>query len=149
MDFQEFQERDASIQWALEGLLAHSPRPGFPVVQPDAEAVRQWIDAALEAGIRSILCILEPEQLAYYDWIGLDGGGLLDYYRKCGLSVAYIPATDHKMPPLSEEELAKVWEEFEALEKPILVHCNAGIDRTGAAVQHILGELEQGFSINC
>ena len=149
MDIQGFQGRDASIQWALEGLLARSPRPGFPVVQPNAEVVRQWTVAALEAGIRSILCILEPEQLAYYDRIGLDGGGLLDYYRKCGLSVAHISATDHRMPPLSEEELARVWEEFEALEKPVLVHCNAGVDRTGAAVQYIRGELEQGFSINC
>ena len=146
---QEFKERDASIQWALEGLLARSPRPGFPVVLPDAEVVRQWTAAALEAGIRSILCILEPEQLAYYDRIDLDGGGLLDYYRGCGLNVAHIPATDHRMPPLSPEELVRVWDEFVALEKPVLVHCNAGIDRTGAAVQYIRGELEQGLSINC
>ena len=137
------------MKWALKGLLAHSPRPGFPVVLPDAKVVRQWTAAALKEGIRSILCILEPEQLAYYDRIDLGGVGLLDYYRGCGLNVAHIPAADHRMPPLSPEELARVWDEFATLEKPVLVHCNAGIDRTGAAVQYIRTELEQGLSTNC
>ena len=86
MDTQDFHESGAFIRWALEGLLALSPRPGFPVVQPDADVVRQWPVDVQEVGIRSILCILEPEQLAYYDEIGLDGGGLLHYYRKCGLN---------------------------------------------------------------
>ncbi len=132
------------IRWALEGVLADSHRPGFPEVRPSAEEVGRWVETALGMGIRSVLCILETEALAPYDDLGLEGGGLLAYYRGRGLRVAHIRTRDNKIPPLSKEELARAWEMFQALEVPVLVHCNAGINRTGAAVDHILRKLEQG-----
>ncbi len=140
------EDSDVTIQWASEGVLASCHRPGFPVVRPGASQVQQWVDAVLGLGIRSILCILETQHLEYYDRVGLDGGGLLDYYRSSGLGVSHIPARDYKFPPLNADELAKVWEAFQALDKPVLVHCNAGINRTGAALDHILGMLKKGQS---
>ncbi len=134
------------VQWATEGVLASCHRPGFAVVKPSVQQVRQWMDTVLGLGIRSILCILETQHLAHYDHIGLDGGGLLDHYRSCGLGVSHIPARDYKFPPLSKEELARVWESFQSLDKPVLVHCNAGINRTGAAIDHILSMQKQSSS---
>ncbi len=128
-------------QWVIPGVLAQAQRPGYPVDRPSLEKVQEWADVVRDLGIKSILCILDYPQLAHYDRVGLDGGGLLPYYRRLGLNVAYIAADDHKVPPLSVEELEAVWAAFEKLPKPVLVHCSAGRDRTGAAVVYILAHL--------
>ncbi|PKB68258.1 MAG: hypothetical protein BZY82_01290 [SAR202 cluster bacterium Io17-Chloro-G3] len=125
-----------SIQWDREGILATSHRPSYPLLPPDNETVGIWIEAVLAAGIRSVLPILEYKQLDLYE------GGLLELYRSHGLKTAHVPARDNKLPPLSSEELEAVWVAFQSLETPVLVHCNAGINRTGAAVHYILAKLD-------
>ena len=95
-------------------------------------------------GHPGILCILDDSQLAHYDGLGLVGGGLLGYYRSLGFAVRHVTADDHKRPPLSCAELDEVWRAFQQLSQPVLVHCSAGRDRTGAALQHILGRLASG-----
>ena len=43
--------------------------------------------------------------------------------------------------PLNNDELDAVWQVFQRLEKPVLIHCNAGRDRTGVALEYILWHL--------
>ena len=128
-------------EWVVQGVLARSQRPGYPVDRPDVHRVQEWGEAVREMGVRGILCVLDDAQISHYDWLDLEGGGLLGYYRALGFAVRHVYAEDHKIPPLSEEELNAVWQAFQALEKPVLVHCSAGRDRTGAALQHILDQL--------
>ena len=128
-------------EWVIEGVLARSQRPGYPVDRPTSETVEEWADAALEMGVRSILCVMDDTQISYYDSVDLDGGGLFGYYRSLGFAVEHVQAEDHKSPPLSAEELDAVWRVFQTLDKPVLVHCSAGRDRTGAALKHILERL--------
>ena len=133
-------------EWVIEGVLAQSQRPGYPVDRPAVGTVHEWAYAVLGMGIRSILCILDYQQLAHYDHLHLDGGGLLGYYRSLELAVEHVYAEDHKIPPLSLEELQAAWQAFQSLEKPLLIHCSAGRDRTGAAIIYILSQLPVGGS---
>ncbi|HAL48823.1 MAG: hypothetical protein FI707_04090 [SAR202 cluster bacterium] len=144
MDSFPFSKETYEAEWAIDGVLARAQRPGYPVDRPPAEAVHRWVDAALTLGVQSVICLLDHEQLSHYDHIELGDNGLLAHCRARGLNVAHIPADDYKTPPLSETELAEVWDAYQRLEKPVLVHCSAGRDRAGAAVEHIRALLGGG-----
>ncbi len=125
------------IEWVKEGVLARSLRPGYPKKQGIGQAeVDRWLEPIQESGIRSIICLLDDEQLKFYDVTE----GLVAYYRKKGFDVVHIPVRDHKSPALSPEESRGVLEAFRGLPKPVLVHCSAGRDRTGAAVRFLSKE---------
>jgi len=116
--------------------LYRSSRPGYsgggriPVGMGD---VQRWIESAQSLGIVSIVCVLADEHLCLYP-----DGDLLGIYRAAGFEVRHVPVVDHRHPPLDAEQLAAVLYAWRELPKPVLIHCSAGIDRTGAAVRHIL-----------
>jgi protein tyrosine phosphatase (PTP) superfamily phosphohydrolase (DUF442 family) len=120
--------------WAIEGVLATSPRPGFVAgaeSRVSREIVERWIDDVRAFGIRSIICLLDRDQLWLYP------SGLLERYRAAGLLVAHIPTMDRQTHPFTEAQFEQAWESFLELPKPVLVHCSAGFDRTGRIVDHI------------
>ena len=69
---------------------------------------------------------------------------LVSYYRASGFQAKDIPVRNYKHPALSDRELKKVWEAYQRLEKPVLIHCSAGLDRTGKAVSYIKRKLKNG-----
>ena len=120
----------------LPDRLYRSSRPGYsgggklPVGMGE---VQRWMEAAQSLGVVSIMCLLADEHLCLYP-----DGDLLGIYRAAGFEVRHIPATDHRRPPLTEDQLAAVLQAYRERPMPALIHCSAGIDRTGAAVAHIL-----------
>ena len=123
-------------EWVRKDVLAKSPRPGYPERGGiGIQEVDDWIDAAKSMGIRSIICFLSDDQLPFYS--GLPSG-LIQYYRDAGFDVAHIPEDDYKTPPLSEEGVREAVTSFERLQKPVLVHCSAGLARTGMAIDAII-----------
>ena len=125
-------------EWVLPELLAKSPRPGYPESEGiSKEAVDEWIENIRAMGVRSIICFLSDHQLAFYSNLP---SGLIQYYRDAGFDVAHIPEDDYKSPPLSEEGVREAVASFERLQKPVLVHCSAGLARTGVAIDAILAD---------
>ena len=125
-------------EWVLPELLAKSPRPGYPGREGiSKEVVDEWIEDVRAMGVRSIICFLSDHQLAFYSDLP---SGLIQYYRDAGFDVAHIPEDDYKSPPLSEEGVREAVASFERLQKPALVHCSAGLARTGMAIDAILAD---------
>jgi hypothetical protein len=130
-----------TIEWVIPGRLARSSRPGFGGPNPtevDPSEVEAWLDEARRLGIRSILCLLDDRQLAFYSRLS---GGLLGAYRRAGMVVDHPPVPDLQTPPIPEGDLPRVGRAFRDLPAPLLVHCSAGVDRTGAAVAYLVDRL--------
>ena len=125
-------------EWVLPELLAKSPRPGYPGREGiSKEVVDEWIENVGAMEVKSIICFLSDHQLAFYSDLP---SGLIQYYRDAGFDVAHIPEDDYKSPPLSEEGVREAVASFERLQKPALVHCSAGLARTGMAIDAILAD---------
>jgi|TARA_B100001105_G_C22220424_1_gene369384 protein-tyrosine phosphatase len=123
-------------KWVLIDDLAKSPRPGYPDrVGISREVVDEWIKKVKDMEIISIICFLSDDQLPFYSELP---SGLIQYYRDAGFDVTHIPEDDYKTPPLSEEGVREAVVSFEKLQKPVLVHCSAGLARTGMAIDAIL-----------
>jgi Tyrosine phosphatase family len=119
----------------IPGILFRSARPGYNGKLVTEAEVARWVTEAMTHGIKTILCLLDHAQLAYY---GSVPGGLLGYYRQAGFAVVHLPVADHQRPAVPPEVLAIAYSDFLSAQKPLLVHCSAGFDRTGAVVNYLL-----------
>jgi len=111
--------------------LFKSSRPGYPggtgpVVS--AESVLKTIKEWKRGKITHILCLLpDEEQLRYY------GKRLTRWYRREGLHVIEFPIADFSIPRV--EQIIPIVRKARAVisdgRNRLLVHCSAGIGRTG------------------
>jgi protein-tyrosine phosphatase len=88
---------------------------------------RDYLKRAVERGVSCVVCLVPREEA--YQKTGLD---LLDYYQQAGLQVIHTPIRDFDIPRAADMQAA-VEATIVALSQGvhILVHCHAGIGRTG------------------
>ncbi len=110
------------------GRLGTSACPGtYRGIGSDLQSLR-------EASVDSVFCLLED-----HDFRAWGVSGLLQAYARAGLAVSRHPIRDHGVPSLSEMSAA-----VDALDRALrdgrtaLVHCAAGIGRTGTLAACLL-----------
>lgn len=131
--------------WVIEGLIATSPRPGYrpgPEHTIHDDSVDRWIEDVRQFGIRSVMCLIGNDQLWLYRKVTPEG--LVERYRASGLEVFHLPTMDQLTHPFTDDQYEAAWEAFQQLPKPVVVHCSAGMDRTGRVVRYITERLGPG-----
>jgi hypothetical protein len=114
--------------------LYTTQRPGYPSRMVTESEVKKSCARFLEVGIKTILCLLDEAELAYYRTVP---GGLLGCYQRTGFTVVHRPVNDHQAPPVPNDVLPVIYCDFKAGQKPVLVHCSAGQDRSQAVAAYV------------
>src|SRR5918995_2162801 len=87
------------VEWVIVHTLARGRRPGYFQGRSVPRAVVDaWIARVRMLGVKSIVCLLAEDQLAYYDQLETD---LISCYRRAGFEVAQVSASDYQTPQLS------------------------------------------------
>jgi len=111
-----------------ESFVYGACTPGWHSAASHDAAIDDWIEFMRTDGIERVCCLLTGCQLD-------DCGAILDhYYEAFGESnVLHAPVRDHHLVPetVLVEEILPFLAESRAAEEPVVVHCLAGIGRTG------------------
>jgi hypothetical protein len=128
------------FRWQVQGVLAGCARPGWQASEVGEDVVAAWVAGARAEGIESVICLLDAGQLACYSTVT---GGLLGGYIARGLSVQSVPTRDEGEISLDNDDMKNIMKAFRRLPQPVLIHGNAGRDRTAAALDYVGNMLEQ------
>jgi protein-tyrosine phosphatase len=113
-----------------EGIVHGACRPGYAPGSPAEDPIGHWADSMQGAGIERVVCLLHRPQLArYLDLLG-------EYEREFGAEkVCHAPIQDyHLADEATLERVVSFLREADRVGEPAVVHCAAGLGRTGIAL---------------
>ncbi|MGE5404273.1 MAG: hypothetical protein ACM3PP_04980 [Candidatus Saccharibacteria bacterium] len=134
-----------ALEWVIPELLAASARPGRELGEEPVPKgmVDDWLDKVRGMGIKSIICLLDIKHLNLYNDLP---SGLIDYYKQNGFRVCHCPIKDPAYYLGGQAELDRnldnLWQAYNALPKPVMVHCSAGEDRTGKVIEYFQSRMK-------
>jgi len=102
--------------------------PGWHSTVERDDAMDEWIEFVQDRGIERVLCLLSGTQLEQTE------ANTGRYAQAFGNeNVAHVPVADHHLADAETlaEDILPFLDESVAAEKPVVVHCLAGIGRTG------------------
>lgn len=132
---------ESDFKWKIPNKLAYSPRPGYPKKSVDRNTLNATVKFWKQQGIRSIISLLSDDEIdEYYDEID---GKLIDFYKKNGFYVYHISIDDFQKPPINQQQIQEILSHESFLKKPLLVHCGAGLDRSGHLVEALADKYDK------
>ncbi len=127
-------------EWVPRLQIGRAYRPGYDskklITTP--EAVRDWILGVKALGVRSVISLLSEPELRWYEHLP---GGLVGSYQSAGLETLSLPVPMDIPGVLTRNHLEQLEAAFERLPRPMVIHCSAGLVRSGAAVAHLVQKI--------
>ena len=140
-----------NTRWLFPNLVIRSGRPGYPNEDfQDESIVDEWLEMVKrETGTtpKTIITFLDDLELAeFYNF------DLIKAYEDRGITVHRVPTEDPVFKPMSERGPIFTFKQFQKIaslikesEKPVLISCSAGVDRTGSVARY-LQKLHDGMT---
>lgn len=113
------------LPFGLPGRIYRSAMP-FGTYDPFGSLLNEFV----EANIHAVLLLASRDEC-----VEKAGRDLWTFYRERGLAVVYLPISDYETPEMADAERA-IEEVLDLARdgKNIVIHCSAGIGRTGMIV---------------
>jgi protein tyrosine/serine phosphatase len=123
-----------TINEVIPKVLFRSSRPGLLEGSENVATVESWLNRVKDYNIKSIFSLLDEDELEIYNYLP---STYESFCRENGFDFFNLSLTDGMNSIETTKNSELIIDAFTQLNRPVLVHCNAGVERTGYALEVI------------